>query len=128
MLSENTNKSINTSELEFGRDYSLFRSCHDKGQFIGFKVECTPTEQDGKMTISNEEIADLIRAEIDAAQVEVAGADGKYQVSVISDEFKELNAVKRQQRIYRIINEHISSGVIHAVNMHLKTVAEHTAE
>ncbi|MAM71274.1 MAG: hypothetical protein CMP91_09055 [Gammaproteobacteria bacterium] len=80
------------------------------------------------MTISNEEIADLIRAEIDAAQVEVAGADGKYQVSVISDEFKELNAVKRQQRIYRIINEHISSGVIHAVNMHLKTVAEHTAE
>ena len=47
------------------------------------------------MTISNEEIADLIRAEIDAAQVEVAGADGKYQVSVISDEFKRIGNINR---------------------------------
>ena len=78
------------------------------------------------MSITPEQITTMIQAEISDAQVEVVGVDGKYQIKVIADIFDGLNAVKRQQTIYRIINEHISSGVIHAVNMLLLSKQEHT--
>ena len=66
-------------------------------------------------------------AELSDCQVTVEGGDGKYLVTVIGDVFEGLNAVKRQQTIYKILNEHISSGAIHAVTMRLMTVAESQA-
>ncbi len=72
-----------------------------------------------------EQITSLIKTEISDSEVEVVGGDGKYQIKVVADLFVGMNAVKRQQAIYRIINEHISSGVIHAVNMLLLTRQEH---
>ena len=75
--------------------------------------------------------ASQITTELDAqlsdCQVSVEGGDGKYLVTVIGDVFEGLNAVKRQQTIYKILNEHISSGAIHAVTMRLMTVAESQA-
>ena len=71
-----------------------------------------------------EQITSLIKTEISDSEVEVVGGDGKYQIKVVADLFVGMNAVKRQQAIYRII-EHISSGVIHAVNMLLLTRQEH---
>ena len=66
-------------------------------------------------------------AELSDCQVTVEGGDGKYLVTVIGDVFEGLNAVKRQQTIYKILNEHISSGAIHAVTMRLMSVAESQA-
>ena len=66
-------------------------------------------------------------AELSDCQVTVEGGDGKYLVTVIGDVFEGLNAVKRQQTVYKILNEHISSGAIHAVTMRLMTVAESQA-
>ena len=66
-------------------------------------------------------------AELSDCQVTVEGGDGKYLVTVIGDVFEGLNAVKRQQTIYKILNEHISSGAIHAVTMSLMTVTESKA-
>ncbi|MDG2089625.1 MAG: BolA/IbaG family iron-sulfur metabolism protein [Gammaproteobacteria bacterium] len=77
------------------------------------------------MSITTEQITDIIAAEIDDAELEVSGGDGKYQIKVVADIFAGLNSVKRQQTIYRIINEHISSGAIHAVSMLLHTKEEH---
>ncbi|MBN4053481.1 BolA/IbaG family iron-sulfur metabolism protein [Haliea sp. AH-315-K21] len=77
------------------------------------------------MAISTEQITTIIAAELSDAEIEVSGADGKYQIKVIADIFADLNSVKRQQTIYRIINEHISSGAIHAVSMSLFTKEEH---
>ena len=75
--------------------------------------------------------ASQITTELDAVlsdcQVAVEGGDGKYLVTVIGDVFEGLNAVKRQQTIYKILNEHISSGAIHAVTMRLMTVTESQA-
>ena len=75
--------------------------------------------------------ASQITTELDAqlsdCQVSVEGGDGKYLVTVIGDVFEGLNAVKRQQTIYEILNEHITSGAIHAVTMSLTTVAESQA-
>ena len=76
------------------------------------------------MSISTEEIEAMIVNAIPDSRVTVQGVEGKYQVQVISDFFEGLNAVKRQQAVYRILNPHISSGVIHAVSMRLMTSSE----
>jgi acid stress-induced BolA-like protein IbaG/YrbA len=77
------------------------------------------------MSITTEQITNIIAAELSDAEIEVSGSDGKYQINVVADTFAGLNSVKRQQSIYRIINEHISSGAIHAVSMLLHTKEEH---
>jgi acid stress-induced BolA-like protein IbaG/YrbA len=76
------------------------------------------------MAMSTTEIAQLLSASIADASIEVQGGEGKYQVQVVADIFAGLNRVKRQQIIYRVLNDHIASGAIHAVNMNLKTSGE----
>ena len=73
------------------------------------------------------QITTELNAELSDCQVTVDGGDGKYLVTVIGDVFEGLNAVKRQQTIYKILNEHIASGAIHAVTMSLTTVTESQA-
>jgi acid stress-induced BolA-like protein IbaG/YrbA len=73
------------------------------------------------------QITTELDAELSDCQVAVEGGDGKYLVTVIGDVFEGLNAVKRQQTIYKILNEHIASGAIHAVTMSLTTVTESRA-
>lgn len=76
------------------------------------------------MAMSTTEIARLLNAAITDASIDVQGGEGKYQVQVVSSAFAGLNRVKRQQLIYRVLNDHIASGAIHAVNMNLKTPEE----
>ena len=70
------------------------------------------------------EISSLLSAAFPHSTVEVGGAEGKYQVSVVSAAFAGMNRVKRQQSVYKVLNPHIQSGAIHAVNMQLQTPAE----
>ena len=58
------------------------------------------------------------------SQIHVEGEGAKYMVSIISAQFEGKRAVPRQQMIYALLNEHISSGEIHAVSMDLKTPEE----
>jgi acid stress-induced BolA-like protein IbaG/YrbA len=69
----------------------------------------------------------LLAAELAGCEINVEGGDGKYLVTVVGDLFEGLSAVKRQQRIYQILNQHIASGAIHAVTMRLFTSAEYNA-
>lgn len=66
----------------------------------------------------------LLDGQFSGDAITVEGGDGKYQVSIVSDFFAGLNQVKRQQAVYKILNEHIASGAIHAVSMRLKTTDE----
>ena len=76
------------------------------------------------MAMTCPEIKTLLEGSLPDARIEVLGGDGKYQVEVVSAAFEGLNRVKRQQVVYRVLNEHISSGAIHAVSMILKAPAE----
>ncbi len=76
------------------------------------------------MAMSTAEIARLLTNALPGASVDVQGTEGKYQVQVISGVFDGLNRVKRQQTIYKVLNEHIQSGAIHAVSMQLQTPGE----
>jgi len=76
------------------------------------------------MAMNTSDIAALVTSALADARVDVQGEGGKYQVQVVSTVFEGLNRVKRQQAIYRLLNEHIQSGAIHAVSMMLQTPAE----
>ena len=80
------------------------------------------------MAMGTTEIARLLTASIADASIDVQGGEGKYQVQVVSNVFAGLNRVKRQQLIYPVLNDHIASGAIHAVNMNLKTPEEATSD
>ena len=74
-----------------------------------------------------DEITRLLAQALPDASIDVQGDGYKYQVNVIATAFAGLSRVKRQQAIYRVLNEHIQSGAIHAVNMLLQTPEEAAA-
>jgi acid stress-induced BolA-like protein IbaG/YrbA len=79
------------------------------------------------MNITPAEIETLLADVFVGAAITAQGEGGSYQVKVVSDEFEGLNAVKRQQAVYRVLNPHIASGVIHAISMKLMTTGEAAA-
>mgnify|MGYP001029984858 CR=1 FL=1 len=74
--------------------------------------------------MSPEQIKELLQAELPDCEIAVEGGSGKYLVSATGAVFDGLNAVKRQQLVYRLLNEHIASGAIHAVSMRLQAPGE----
>ncbi len=74
-----------------------------------------------------EQIKQLLAAELPECEITVEGGDGKYLILMVGKVFEGLNPVKRQQTIYKILNEYIASGAIHAVTMRLTTEAENTS-
>lgn len=77
--------------------------------------------------METDQIRQVLIAELPDCEISVEGGDGKYLVTAVGEVFEGLNAVKRQQAVYRILNEYISSGAIHAVTMRLTTAAERGA-
>ena len=71
---------------------------------------------------------DDIRARIEAAigveKMDMQADGNRLQLAIVSNDFSGLNRVKRQQLIYAVLNELISSGEIHAVSMQTLTVDE----
>ena len=76
------------------------------------------------MTNLCEEIESLLAEEFEGADIQATGGDGSFQVRIISDQFEGLNAVKRQQAVYRVLNPLIASGAIHAITMQLMTIGD----
>ncbi len=74
-----------------------------------------------------EQIQVLLESALPGCEIAVEGGGGKFLVSAVGEVFAGLNAVKRQQTIYKILNQHIASGAIHAVTMRLQTAAESEA-
>jgi len=79
------------------------------------------------MQLNSDSITQLLTAEFPECEINVEGGEGKFLVTAIGDVFDGLNAVKRQQQIYQVLNPHISSGAIHAVTMRLYTREEFDA-
>lgn len=79
------------------------------------------------MAMATSEISALLSAAFPGDTISVAGAEGKYQVQIVSGSFTGLNRVKRQQTVYKVLNAHIQSGAIHAINMVLQTPDESSA-
>lgn len=72
-----------------------------------------------------DELQQLIADKWTNCTVTVQGGDGRFTLLVVSDDFEGLSEVQRQQKVYGLIQSHISSGEIHAVTIHPLTQAQH---
>jgi acid stress-induced BolA-like protein IbaG/YrbA len=71
-----------------------------------------------------DQVKALLEPSFSDSDIHVEGEGAKYLVSIVSSEFEGKRPVARQQMIYALINDYISSGEIHAVSMDLKTPTE----
>ncbi len=74
--------------------------------------------------MDSEEIHQLLTSGLDDCEVQLEADGNKVSVLLVSPSFEGLNRVKRQQLVYKILNEKISSGEIHAVMMKTLTPSE----
>lgn len=74
--------------------------------------------------MENSQIKALLEQSFSGDQVIVEGDGYHYQIIVISDIFNGLPRVKRTQKIYQVLNEHIQSGELHALSVKPFTVEE----
>ena len=66
-----------------------------------------------------DQVQALLQQQLDDCDVTVSANGGHFDITVVGEIFTGLRPVKRQQLVYAILNEHIASGAIHAVNMRL---------
>lgn len=71
--------------------------------------------------MTSEEIKSLLQTGFASAEIEV-NSDGYHaQVVIVSDVFEGLTTLKRQQKVYAVLNDKIADGSLHAVMMKLYT-------
>lgn len=73
-----------------------------------------------------ESIRQILESELGASQLDMQADGNKLLLSLVSDKFEGLSKVKRQQLVYALLNDRISSGEIHAVTMTTLTPDEST--
>ena len=54
----------------------------------------------------------------------VEGSDAKYEVKIVSDEFKDKTIIQRHKIIYALLDTYIRTGEIHALTIKAHTVSE----
>lgn len=69
-------------------------------------------------------LEERVRNHIENSEV-VVETDGYYvTVTVVSELFEGMRAVKRQQTVYGAFSDLIADGTLHAVNIHAKAPSE----
>lgn len=71
-----------------------------------------------------EELISLIKAGIPDSEVYAKGDSSHFEVTVISPAFADKSMVQEQQMVYATINEHITGGAVHAINIKAYTPEE----
>jgi acid stress-induced BolA-like protein IbaG/YrbA len=66
----------------------------------------------------------LLRDKIKGCELELFAEGNKLSLDLVSDEFLGLSRVKRQQKIYALLQDRIKSGEVHAVSMVTRTQEE----
>ncbi|MFT6221072.1 MAG: acid stress-induced BolA-like protein IbaG/YrbA [Oceanicoccus sp.] len=74
--------------------------------------------------MESEVIKSLLTEHFSDAVIEVTVEGSHVALHIVSDVFGGLNTLKRQQKVYAVLSEHIASGEIHAVNMKTFTLQE----
>lgn len=73
-------------------------------------------------------IEQQLKEHLNASFVAVGGDGYHVEVTVVSEQFEGLRAVKKQQLVYAALNEKIADGSIHALIMKTLTPAEWQAQ
>lgn len=62
-------------------------------------------------------IETILAEALPGCELTLAAEGNKLSLRIVADEFEGLSRVKRQQKIYALLNDRIQSGEIHAVSM-----------
>ena len=71
-----------------------------------------------------EDIRQILETIFGGDQIEIQAEGNKLTLLLVSDKFEGLSRVKRQQLVYSLLNDRISSREIHAVTMITLTLQE----
>jgi len=63
------------------------------------------------------QVEDIIKAGLPECEVAVTGENGHFDARIVGDVFEGLTPVKKQQLVFKTVNEYITSGELHAFNM-----------
>jgi acid stress-induced BolA-like protein IbaG/YrbA len=66
----------------------------------------------------------VLREKLPQCELEIVAEGNKLSLKIVSNEFASLSRVKRQQKIYALLDSRIKSGEIHAVSMITQTLEE----
>ena len=72
--------------------------------------------------MENNEIAALLKEQLNLTEAYVSGDGSHFQIIAVSDQFADMNRVKKQQFIYAPLKEKIADGSMHALS--IKTYTE----
>lgn len=70
------------------------------------------------------EVMARVQAALSGAEVKVDGKDCDFTLTVIYDEFANLNRIKRSQQVLGCFTEELASGAIHALSVKAFTTDE----
>lgn len=71
-----------------------------------------------------EQIEAVLKVHPEIEYVAVMGDGKHYELTIVSDAFHGQTKVKRQLWVYALLNQHIVSGRLHAIQMNTWTKAE----
>lgn len=77
-----------------------------------------------EIVVDLEDIRQILETIFGGDQIEIQAEGNKLTLLLVSDKFEGLSRVKRQQLVYSLLNDRISSGEIHAVTMITLTLQE----
>ena len=70
------------------------------------------------------EIKQMIEKVIDCQSIEVVGDGRHFEAVIISESFVDKRPVARQQMVYSVLQEKISTGELHALSLKTLTPSE----
>ncbi len=74
--------------------------------------------------MDSDKIKEMLASSLGDCDIEVQITGNKLVLHIISESFEGLSQLKRQKKVYAILNEMVSTGEIHAVTMHTNTPSE----
>lgn len=78
--------------------------------------------------METESVAELIRAGIPNAEVEVSGDGSHFDAVVVSEAFAGLTPIKKQRLVMDTVKPQIASGELHALSIKTFTPAQWAAQ
>ncbi len=70
------------------------------------------------------QVEELIKAGLPDCEVTVTGDGSHFNATIVGEIFDGMLPVKKQQLVYKTVNEYITSGELHAFTMKTYTPAE----
>jgi acid stress-induced BolA-like protein IbaG/YrbA len=77
--------------------------------------------------MQTEAVAELIRAGMPGAEVEVTGDGSHFEAVVVSDAFAGLTPIKKQRLVMDTVRDQIASGELHALSIKTLTPEQKSA-